>query len=864
MGKFLDPKIENAFSKMFKNRETKHGSTQSHIPIEYIKNGILKLKQGNEYRVILKVDAINFFTKSDDEKVAIVNQFGVFLNSMKIPIQIVSQSKTLNMKNAINALKDKFNKADNPNLKEYIAIYAQLLDGLSASGNVLTKDFYLVLKYTAKDGEAFLTVEKNIRNVYERTIRALKNCGLDSILLDDAEIYQLLYLFYNKDKSRIQSLDSNNINRYMTTALSLKKENEGSQYGNFFEKDSFIGGSSSKQPKPDANYNPNTPINTPTISAGMISAEDILAADDIEIHKDYLIINSRYVRNIFISGIMGEECYIEWLNSIYSYAANIDISLHITPVNKKSAIDDLTKKYTHTLATLYETQGRGKVLSEIEKNDVSELDYLRKIISTSQELFYLSFYLSISADSLEELDDLTLNIESEFGGKQILTRRAALTQLNAFNSILPIGLDTIKYYRNIPTEALSTFFPFTNSELSCTNGEPILYGRNLLTGSLIIFDKFIPPDASITNFNSIICGASGSGKSFSTKLEIMRSFVAGKKIIGIDPNSEYLKLTNRVGGQYIKIGGGSKDKLNIFDISYYEEEDGTIPNLLQDKIGNLHSIFKMMFELKDAPYSAQMSNIIERAIEAVYAEKGINKNPASLFVGDKIIRGNLNLSNSYFKEFPTLTDFKHVLYRFGEAGRHIADVILYSFIDGAYNLFNGQTTVDTSNRMIFFDIKDCPQNLQSLMYLVLCEFIWEKVKRKPRREQQLFVADESWIMMKNEYTARFLAEFARQCRKFNVGLACITQQAEDFFRDPWGYGKVIYANTAMHVLMRQTKEDIKIIAETYKLEDHIKNDLLNSQQGYGYIFWGANYTKIYFSYAQGEFDIVNTNANATR
>ena len=116
--------------------------------------------------------------------------------------------------------------------------------------------------------------------------------------------------------------------------------------------------------------------------------------------------------------------------------------------------------------------------------------------------------------------------------------------------------------------------------------------------------------------------------------------------------------------------------------------------------------------------------------------------------------------------------------------------------------------------------------------------------------------------MKNEYTARFLAEFARQCRKFNVGLACITQQAEDFFRDEWGYGKVIYANTSMHVLMRQTKEDIKIISETYKLEDHIKSDLLNAMQGYGYIFWGATYSKIYFAHSPKEYAIVNTNPNA--
>ena len=194
MGKFLDSKIEKTVSKMFKHREEKHGSTQDRIPIEYIKNGIVKLKNSPEYRVLLKVDAINFFTKSEEEKYSIIRQFGVFLNSMKVPIQIVSQSKTLNMKNAINDLRDKFNKSDNENLREYIAEYANLLNVLSASSSVLTKDFYLVIKHTAKEDDAFLKVEKDINHICQRIARSLKSCGVFAEQLNDSEIYQLLYL----------------------------------------------------------------------------------------------------------------------------------------------------------------------------------------------------------------------------------------------------------------------------------------------------------------------------------------------------------------------------------------------------------------------------------------------------------------------------------------------------------------------------------------------------------------------------------------------------------------------------------------------------------------------------------------------
>lgn len=856
MGKKIDSKIEGFFDKLFAKSKYKQAPIQHHIPVEYIKDSILKLKNEDEYRIIINIDAVNFFIKTTEEKNAIINQFGVFLDNAKVSMQLVSQSKTLNMKQTLSDLRDKFNKCDNPHTKEYIAIYGNLLNNLAEDSNVLTKDFYLVLKYSAKENESFLGVAKNFGYIANRVVKSIQGCGVRARVLNENEIYQLLYLFYNKDKSKFQSVSELNLHDYMSPALMLKK-NEPNDYNFDFMNKNKPGGQINYQ-----NQDNLIKPATDELDLGIVTLEDILSADDMEIHKDHLVINSRYVRTIFVSGILKEECFPEWLSDIYTYPANIDISLHITPILKKVALDQLTKQFNYQMANLQEQYNKGRTLDEREKNDAGELDELRKMISSNQDMYQLSFYLSISANSLEELNELTMNIEALFGNKQILTRRASLNQLSAFNSVLPVGKDDIKYFRNIPTEALSTFFPFTNSELSCTNGKPILYGANLLTGSLIIFDKFNPPDSSITNYNSIICGAAGSGKSFATKLEIMRRYIEGTKVIGIDPNSEYAGVVARCGGQYIRMGGGSLDKINIFEISYYEEEDGRIPNFLQDKLVNLHSIFRMMFAMANEPYTAQYFNTIERALRDVYAYKGITNDPASLFVGDKIKRGNLNLSNNVFKEPPTLSDFKYILLnRYGELGTRLVEDVLDIFIDGSYNIFNGLSTVDTSSNMLFFDIKDCSDELKPLMYLVLCDFIWEKMKRKPKKENAIFAVDEAWIMMKNEFTAKFLSEFARQCRKFNVGLACITQQAADFFNDPWGYGKTIYANTSMHVLMKQTKEDIGIISDTYKISDNIRMDLITSQSGYGYIFWGNTFTKIYFIASSEEFAVINTNPN---
>lgn len=858
MGKKSDAKIESIFAKLFQKSENKQAPIQSYIPIEYIKDNIIKLKGSNEYRIIFNVDAVNFFTKTEEEKDAIVNMFGVFLNQVKIPMQIVSQSKTLNMKDTLAELQDKYNKCENPHTKEYIAIYGNLLNGLAEDSQVLTKEFYLIFKYTAASDETFLTITKNFNNQVKRAASSLEGCGIKTRQLKDSEIYQLLYLFYNKDKSKFQNITDENIHSYMSTAVTMKKNITPGHNFNFLDtnKNGFTGSS--------VDYSQYTNQEPPitALDSGILTVEDILSADDIEIKKDHLIINSRYVRTIFVSGITSEACFSEWLSDIYTYSANIDISLHIDPINKNEALDSLTVQLNHQRANLQEAYMKGRTLDERDRNDEAEIDDLRKSISANQEMFRLSFYVTISAKNLTELDDITVELETLFGNKQILTRRASLIQLNAFNSVLPVGKDELSHYRNIPTEALSTFFPFVNSELSCTKGRPILYGANLLTHSLIIFDKFNPPDKSITNYNSIICGAAGSGKSFATKLELMRRFIEGTKVVVIDPNSEYEGMAVRCGGEYISIGGGSKDKINIFEISYYEESNGRIPNFLQDKIVNLHSIFRMMFKMAGAQYSSTIINTLERALRDTYALKGITSDPASLFVGNKIRTGNMELAKNYFKEPPTLSDLKYVLLTgYGETGRYIIEDVLDIFIDGSYNIFNGKSTVDTSNPMLIFDIKDCSNELKPLMYLVLCDFIWEKMKRKPKKENAIFAVDEAWIMMKDEFTAKFLSEFARQCRKFNVGLSCITQQAADFFNDPWGYGKTIYANTSMHVLMKQTKDDIEIIADTYKISDNIRTDLISSQSGYGYVFWGNTFTKIYFIASQEEFNVINTNPN---
>lgn len=866
MAKFLEKKVDNMFSKMFKKKHEETSTINNYIPIDYIKDSVFKLRSGRDYRCILKVNPVDFFTKSEDEKDAIIGAFEVFLNSLKYSVQIVTQSKKINIKNNLNHLKECYNSCDNEYLKEYIGLYASHLYNIIQNNSVLNKNFYLVVEYSASESEAFLDVRKNLTFNTNRISASLRGCGLTSSLLNDSQLYKLFYLFYNKDKDKMQGIDDVNIEDYLTIAAINPDKYMDKR--NIFDKPKEEGFDISKLgntglDKDIRNYKKDdVDISDNLIYKGTINVQDIIASDQITIERDYMIINNRYLRSIFISGISAQAVHGQWLSSIYLFPADVDISMHIIPFQNKDAINGLNRSITYEISSAMESNKEGKLLNKTTERNINEIEYMRDALTYGQKMFQISFYLTLSAESLNELDDLTMEIESELANKEVLTRRASLTQMEAFTSVLPIGLDSIGYYRNIISEPLSAFFPFVSSELSCEKGYPILYGINEVTYSLVAFDKFFPPDETITNYNTIICGTIGSGKSFTAKLEIMRKTGQGTKIIGIDPNGEYGPVCKRIGGQYLNISTSSKQKINIFDISPYVDENGAIPDLLKDKIANLHLIFSTMFEVLNEVYTSKIQNLMDSALVKCYKNKGITSNAATLFKDNKFRTGNSYLVRKYLKEPPTLSDLKKVLLSdYGEAGRVIVEDFLDIFIDGAYNIFNGQTSVDMDSNALFFSIRDINKKIKPLVYLILCEFIWEKVKIKPRNEHLEFLVDECWILMKSRYTAEFLSEFARQDRKFNVSLCCVTQRAKDFYMDPWGYGQVIYGNSAMHILMQQNKDDIGVIMETYKLTENMKMDLLTVERGHGYIFWGKSFTKIYFSASEDEFFVINTDPN---
>jgi type IV secretory pathway VirB4 component len=370
------------------------------------------------------------------------------------------------------------------------------------------------------------------------------------------------------------------------------------------------------------------------------------------------------------------------------------------------------------------------------------------------------------------------------------------------------------------TSPLSSFFPFVSFDLSSDRG--ILYGLNRHNGSLILFDRF-----SLENYNSIVFAKSGSGKSYFTKLEILRTLMFDTEVIIIDPEREYEFLAESVGGRYFNISLVSDHHINPFDLPH-PTEDESPSEILRSNIVNLVGLFRVMF----GGLTPEEDAIIDRAITETYALKDIT--------GD---------SDFTSLEPPLLSDFEMVLA--GIDGSESLIQKLSKYTKGTWSGFiNEPTNVDINRKLICFSIRDMEEELKPVAMYIITHHIWNAVRKNLKK--RLLVVDEAWIMMKNDDTASFLFGLAKRGRKYYLGLATITQDVGDFLKSP--YGLPIITNSSIQILLKQSPTSIDLVQKTFNLTNEEKFLLLESGVGEGIFFAGLKHValKVVASYTEDQ------------
>jgi conjugal transfer ATP-binding protein TraC len=547
-----------------------------------------------------------------------------------------------------------------------------------------------------------------------------------------------------------------------------------------------------------------------TLAQGLISVPDIISPPAIEVDFNHLKIGNTYFRSLFVAGYP-RFVSANWLAPLINFNHSLDISMYVYPVEGKGILEELRRKITEMEAEMQSDIKRGRlpqIHTQIGLEDAKSLQ--EQLAKGAERFFQFGLYLTIPATSLDELNTATKAAISTLGSLLIITKPATLQMEEGFQNTTPSGNDYLLITRNMDTTSLATTFPFTSSELTANEG--ILYGINEHNESLILFDRFTMPNA-----NMVIFGTSGSGKSYLSKLEIVRSLMFDNEVIVIDPEDEYRTLCQTLQGQYIDFSFSSPAKINPFDLSAVYEEGA---NELGLKVISLHALLKVML----GSLNPQEDATLDQALIATYKAKGITPDPATQ-------KNEPPLMEDLYK---TLIGMEHQV-ALTLAAR------LEKYVKGSFRgLFDQRSNVDFTNQLTVFGIKELETELRPIAMHILLDYVWTKIKKNLKK--RLLVVDEAWYLMKSPDSATFLYSIAKRARKYYLGLTTITQDVEDFLTSD--YGKAIITNSAIQILMKQATAAIDKLTEVFYLSQGERHLLLAADVGEGIFFAGANHVAI--------------------
>jgi type IV secretory pathway VirB4 component len=553
---------------------------------------------------------------------------------------------------------------------------------------------------------------------------------------------------------------------------------------------------------------------------GVLELQDVLAPSALQITPKQLNIGDKVARTFFVISYP-RFLTTGWFAPIINLDKMFDAALHIHPVDTTAILRQFQKRVAEVESQIQIREEKGLVRDPQLDTAYSDLEYLRDRLQQAQEkMFEVGLYITIYGQNDEELDKTETEVRSILEARLVYIKPTLFQQEQGFKSVMPIGDDELAVHSKLNSEPLSSTFPFISFDLTSDRG--ILYGINRHNSSLVLFDRF-----SLENYNSVLFAKSGSGKSYFTKLEILRSLMFDADVIVIDPEREYEYLAETTGGRYFNITLSSENHINPFDLPVPREDENPA-DVLRSNIITLVGLFRIML----GGLTPEEDAIVDKAITETYALKDIN--------------AESDFTNI---EPPLLSDFE--LGMSGMEGSESLVQRLSKYTRGTWSGFiNKPTNVDMNKRLVVFSIRDMEDELKPVAMYIVTHHIWNMVRKDLRK--RLLVIDEAWWMMKSEDTASFLYGIAKRGRKYYLGLATITQDVGDFLQSP--YGKAMLTNSSIQILLRQSPTSIDLVQETFKLSDEEKYLLLESDVGEGIFFAGLKHVaiKVIASYTEDQ------------
>lgn len=545
----------------------------------------------------------------------------------------------------------------------------------------------------------------------------------------------------------------------------------------------------------------------------------LIAPDSVQVFRNRLRAGSQFCQTLYAKHF---PSHVEagCLTPLLCHAGEIDVALHVEPIPNQVAATRLKTHRTRHLATVRSNEAQGRLTDpEVEAAARGAGELMASMASGEGRLFHLGLYVTVKARSQETLDEEVAKVIALCASMGFDVRPVELREEDPWISTLPIATDKLGLRRVFDTRSLANLFPFVSADVESDGG--VFYGRNSATGGVVVLDRF-----ALDNYNQVVLAHSGKGKSYFAKLQVLRSLYQGIEALVVDPENEYGRLAESVGGAAIRLGG-SGDRLNPLDLGYGGEPDALIHQSLF-----VHSVFECLLGKIPQAHKAAL----DRAILDAYASAGVSADP-----------------RTHSRPAPLLKDVVESLRRNG--GESLAGRMEPYTVGSQKVLFDGPTTARPEGHLVVFSLRDLPEDLKPLATMIVLESIWKRVVRGERRPR-LVVIDEAWLLLQSPAGARFLERLARSARKYWCGLTTITQDVRDALSTD--IGRTVVTNAASQVLFGQHPQALDALAEAFSLSEGERSYLASCPAGKGLLCVGSERATLDVVASEKEHRLVTT------
>ena len=797
-------------------------STQSFLPIQDVRNGVIITKD-NRYLRIVEFTPINFMLRSAMEQASIIDSFAAMLKVAPAKVQFKSFARKADKERLLSKLRENLKEEENPLCRRLLREYMQLISSV-ADQNGVSRRFFMVVEYEAESGHN--STFEDIAHALDITVHSIKGfmrqCGNEMVKTNDflgVDVQQLEILYDLLNRSRAESVPFSDhypqiVSRYMDyTHRSYQ----------------------------DPPFIPVTEFFAP---------RSINLAD-----SKYIVVDGKYYTFAYIpTKNFNNAEYAGWLSYLANAGEGIDVDIFLGKVPKERAQDSIVRQIRFKRLALNDSEDTNADFDELQ-GAISSGFYLKEGLSNNEDLYYMSVLITIVGDSVEEIEYKfrELNRISISHDKKLKMCRWQMEQ--AFLSALPLGrLDRgiqKKAKRNVLTSSAASTYLFSSFEICDDDG--VLLGLNKSNRSLAVVDIF--NTAKYNNANMAILGSSGAGKTFTMQCLATRMREKGIQVFILAPDKghEFKRACNSIGGQYVLISSGSPHRINIMEIRPQDDEvqklidgDDLEMSRLADKASQVGLFVKLLAD----DMSKEEEQLLDEAIMRTYAKKGITTDNRSLYRNGK---------DGPYKEMPILEDLYDELKK-DPLSRRIAN-ILNRLVHGSASSFNGQTNVDLDNKYIVLDISRLSEGLKTVGMFVALDFVWDKAKEDRTKRKAVFM-DELWTLIgssSDPMAAKFVLSIFKTIRGYGGAAIAATQDLTDFFAlDNGNYGKGIINNSQTKIILKLGQGEAKFVSETLGLTSTETMEITKFERGNGLVITNGNNVMIEFKAGKLETELITT------